>query len=573
MSYGGRLPAGAGAAAPLVGWIAICDPGPVRQTGRVGFTEVDLLTLAGQAVYARGEEYVRHVHGLVVTGSSAQASIRAKRVYWVELSWADGGDGIGGSCTCPHHAEGNFCKHLVAVGLAVLSGAPSPPSQPEVDALSRYVDRLDRDELAALVLGLARDHEPVRRALQTAAVRAGEPAVDSRELIEHVNETLRVGFVDYRRSFDLAAEVQQLLDELEQLLDAGAADGVRPALERAVTRLRTVSEHADDSAGVLGDACQRAADLHARACREGAPDPVRLARWLAKFRLETPGWPQTPLANYVGALDLDVYRRAVARAPDDFETRQMRLELLDHDGDVDGAIALLCDGEHPQYGAIISRLAGAGRVDEALQWLDRAVAAGRIWHADDEYHRSYDTATQMYQRAGRLEDALAVRRDAFARNAGWASFARLLDAARLVDRAEAERTERTWALTEAERQAAQPYGDAAALIEIALHEDDPHLAMRTAERYGAGDMWQRLADACATTMPAASAQLYQGQIAELLREANSRNYATAVRYLVKLRELFVAMDQLPAFEVYLDRVRDANKRRPTFMAALDRRLR
>src|SRR5262249_55619036 len=172
----------------------------------------------------------------------------------------------------------------------VLGEAASPPSQPEVDALSQYVDRLDRDELAALVLGLARDHEPVRRALQTAAVRAGEAAVDSRELIEHVNETLRVGFVDYRRSFDLAAEVQQLLDELEQLLDAGAADGVRPALERAVGRLRTVSEHADDSAGVLGDACQRAADLHARACREGAPDPGKLARWLAKFRLETPGW-------------------------------------------------------------------------------------------------------------------------------------------------------------------------------------------------------------------------------------------------------------------------------------------
>jgi hypothetical protein len=163
-----------------------------------------------------------------------------------------------------------------------------------------------------------------------------------------------------------------------------------------------------------------------------------------------------------------------------------------------------------------------------------------------------------------------VRRDAFARHAGWSSFAKLLDAARLADRADAERT---WALAEAERQAAQPYRDAAALIDIALHEDDPHGAMRTAERYGAGDIWQRLADACATTMPAASAQLYQAQIAELLREASSRNYAIAVGYLVKLRELFVRMDQLPAFEVYLDRVRDANKRRPTFMAALGRRLR
>jgi hypothetical protein len=76
-----------------------------------------------------------------------------------------------------------------------LGEAPLPPSELETHALSRYVERLDRGELVALALGLAPDHEPVRRAVQTAAVRAGEPAVDFRELIERVNETLRVGFV------------------------------------------------------------------------------------------------------------------------------------------------------------------------------------------------------------------------------------------------------------------------------------------------------------------------------------------------------------------------------------------
>jgi uncharacterized Zn finger protein len=40
-----------------------------------------------------------------------------------------------------------------------------------------------------------------------------------------------------------------------------------------------------------------------------------------------------------------------------------------------------------------------------------------------------------------------------------------------------------------------------------------------------------------------------------------------------VRELFDAMGQRPAFETYLDRVREENKRRPTFMAELDRRLR
>jgi uncharacterized Zn finger protein len=531
----------------------------------VQFTDDELLARAGEAVFARGEGYVRYVHGLVVSDGSARASIQAKRVYQVELSWANG---VAGSCTCPHYADGNFCKHLVAVGLAVLDGVPPPPSSSEEAALAAYVDELDRDALAELVLDLAREHEPARRVLQVRAVRAGQAVVDPAELVSRVNDTLSVGFVDYRRSFDVAAVAQDMLDDLQDLLDAGVAEAVRPALQRATMRLRKVGEQADDSAGVLGDAGQRAADLHARACREGSPDPVKLAKWLLKFRLESPGWPHTPLADYVEALDLDVYRRGVARASDGPEVEQMRLELLDNDSDVSGAIAFLSSGQHVQFGAIIDRL--RDRPVEALEWLDRAVAAGRVWHADDEYHRSYDTAVRMYQDAGRLDDALAIRRDAFARQAGAPTFRALLDAARLVGREDADRK---WALAEAERLAADQFGTGRALIEIALHEGDLHRAVRAAQRYGAAGAWQPLAEACAPVMPAAAAELYQAQIAELLQQADSRNYQLAVGHLLKVRELFATMDQRPAFDVYLDRIREEHKRRPTFMAELERRLR
>jgi hypothetical protein len=45
----------------------------------------------------------------------------------------------------------------------------------------------------------------------------------------------------------------------------------------------------------------------------------------------------------------------------------MLLELADHDGDVDRAVHLLAQREHPQYGAIVDRL--------------RAPAAPRMrWH-------------------------------------------------------------------------------------------------------------------------------------------------------------------------------------------------
>ena len=81
-------------------------------------SETSLLKAAGDLVYARGEDYVRYVRGLRTTDFKAYASIQAKNVYQVELDWS--GPLPDGSCTCRHHADGNFCKHLVATGLAAI---------------------------------------------------------------------------------------------------------------------------------------------------------------------------------------------------------------------------------------------------------------------------------------------------------------------------------------------------------------------------------------------------------------------------------------------------------------------
>ena len=132
------------------------------------------------------------------------------------------------------------------------------------------------------------------------------------------------GFVDYRRSFEVAGVASEVLDELENHLNSGAAEVVRPALLRALTRLRKIIEQADDSSGSIGDECQRAADLYARACRLGEPDPVKLATWLVKFRADSPGWPHVVLADFVDAFDeqaLGTYRRAVAALDRKLEDR------------------------------------------------------------------------------------------------------------------------------------------------------------------------------------------------------------------------------------------------------------
>ena len=143
----------------------------------------------------------------------------------------------------------------------------------------------------------------------------------------------RNGF--HATSMDEVAEAAgEMLDELENHLNSGAAEVARPALLRALTRLRKIIEQADDSSGSIGDQCQRAADLYARACRLGAHDRVKLATWLVKFRADSPGWPNLVLADFVDAFDeqaLATYRRAVAALAADPELNYadaVELQLL-----------------------------------------------------------------------------------------------------------------------------------------------------------------------------------------------------------------------------------------------------
>jgi hypothetical protein len=287
-------------------------------------SEKRLAAIAGPASYAKAQDYVHCVRGLRAESGQAAASVQGKAVYRVSLEWGDGA--ISGTCDCPQHRDGNFCKHLVAVGLAVLDQtSPGPtrpgPSNPPGDsrsAVDRYLDSLDAQALRDLVVETAAYSQAALRMLEVrAASGQGDTEAVSQHLLEAVNQALSSrGFIDYRRSFGVARDANEALDELQRHLDEGAADAARPALLRALTRLRTITLQADDSGGVIGDACQRAADLYARACREGAPDPVKLARWLAKFRAESPGWPQTVLPDFVPAFDakaLATYRNAITK--------------------------------------------------------------------------------------------------------------------------------------------------------------------------------------------------------------------------------------------------------------------
>lgn len=414
----------------------------------------------------------------------------------------------------------------------------------------------------------------------------GDLSALTEELMDAIKDaTSPRGFIHYRRTFEIGTDIQKVLDELEELIEHGGADAARPALLKALTATRRMTLQADDSGGVIGDACQRAADLYARSCREGHPDGVKLARWLLRFRKDSPGWPQTPLEDFAPALGdkgLALYRKGVAdldaeQAGRDhferFDVDQMLLELADHDGDGDAAIALLTrDPERLAHGEVINRLLAAGREAEAVSWTDRAVAAGRLGLLDqhgrrNEYWLDPREVADRYLEHDRPGDALAVLRRAFSRQPSRAAYDVV---GRFADRLGLGPVERAWALDEARRAAQRPHATGQALVEIALGDGDLDAAWAAADEFGAGDAWSRLADASKDSCPMRAVGLHLAALRPKLERADPRTYAEVAKQLVTMRAFYEAGGALDEFEALLGDLRETYRRRPTFIAALDK---
>lgn len=133
----------------------------------------------------------------------------------------------------------------------------------------------------------------------------------------------------------------------------------------------------------------------------------------------------------------------------------------------------------------------AGRDDEVVNWIDRAVAEGRASSqgGGNGYWLSPSDITDTYRGIGRIDDAIAVLRADFIRHPAAHAYRSLVDFAATIDRAD---TERAWALDHARELAGGP-GAGSVLVQLALSEGDVDAAWEAADRYSPGWAWQELA--------------------------------------------------------------------------------
>lgn len=566
----------------------------VNSSGPI-FTLSRLEAAAGTVIYERGERIIHAVRDVLRNESSIHGTVKGTQSYTVSLKWD--GQEIIGHCNCPYAVSAAVCKHMVALGIVALKGTEKQPDDP----VPAYLDSLDVQQLRDLVLFIAgRSEESSRALLNRAELAAGKIQTIVDEYMAQAKSLLGGRrFVGYYEAMDLATAAMAYLDEVESLLNQGYADEVAPVFLWVATRMRKrLMTDIDDSAGMTGDVCQRAIELYARACREGNPDPIKLGKWLAKFRLDSPGWPDISLQDFAPALGkqgVDAFRKLVnAAIPKeergyggqiivlDFELRAMKLELADYDQDVDLAVHYLSEGGRLQYAAIIQRLLKAARREEAIAYLDQAVADSSIsprrmlgiYPQDSTFDVDAGWAADLYIEEGRGDDALAVVRSIFRRFTGTHTFDLVIDTAQRVGDPEQERKE----LLEWVENQNWVRGDQA--IDIFLHVGEVQRAWEIYEKWGAVSVWETLASARAKDRPKDAIVIYQDQVDILLEGQTGRSVSNQALRLIKAA-LKIAQEadknsgntdapHRAMIDRWVAGLRDTYARRPTLIQALDK---
>ncbi len=287
-----------------------------------------LRRVAGERFFDRGEAYFAEgaVRSLRRDGGGVKAVVQGTHRYRVHI-WADDGD-LGYDCTCPVGRDGEFCKHCVAVGLAWHAGGQSDDAGVTEDAetafgeedLRAYLLGLDNKELVSMLLDQADENERLHRRLMVRATQAARGTANLSVWKEALEDALETGgFVQYREAYDYAAGVEEVIESLEDLLQAGQADSVIQLAEHGLAEVEQSLEYIDDSDGWMGGLLGHLQELHLEACRRTRPDPVDLAERLFEGEMESSfdAFHRAALvyADILGEAGLAAYRRSPRPAP------------------------------------------------------------------------------------------------------------------------------------------------------------------------------------------------------------------------------------------------------------------
>ncbi|MFE4793898.1 SWIM zinc finger domain-containing protein [Streptomyces sp. NPDC056708] len=551
-----------------------------------GFDKNDLRALAGPRSFERGQGYVDAVTAVEVGDGWITATVHGTDAYAVELSL--GGPGrLGGECDCPYGMEGNFCKHLVALGLTALAEAAALPQQrsrarSRAQKLDVWLAGLSRDELLTLVREQIAEDRQVRRRLELRAASArgdlAEVRTRIRELLD-ITPFAQYGYVEYADARAYGEQAAQAVSAITALTSTGRAEDAIDLSREAMRLLSEVQDGIDDSDGQLGEVGAALAEAHLDACRTARPDPDETGRWLVRHVLsdldDLTDVDPLDYADVLGEQGMVTVRQLAVEAWRGNRTGWAEKYLMERlakaGNDVDTVVAVHAADLAPDgstHLVIARELDTAGRPDESLRWAERGVeeASGPV----TPDIALVDYLCDRYTRADRLSDVVALRRDTLAARRSLTAYQQLRTAAQAADRWQTER-ERALALLRADAQQRQrSWCGGPVLIDALLDDEDIATAWQAAAETGAHDrQWLTLADQARASRPSDALRVYLRLAEPLTKQTGNTIYEQLTSLLLSIRDCHRRLGTEDEFMSYVAALRAAQRRKRNLMRLLD----
>ncbi len=508
--------------------------------------------LADSASLARGRDYFQR--GLVVSATTradgtVDGIVNGEHSYRVKLgarSW---------SCTCPVGSRGDFCKHCVAVALAVAANSQLADAPPTSGGASADLDNTGSD---------APSGDNVVETLPAARTRILGMFRTRHELVR----------------WDAVSEYVAIASLGEHELRAAAVSWgpakTIPVVEKAIAVVVKVLQRADDSNGEIGELVGDLMALHAELYALAPPAPKKLVDWLINFEFDGSQDFFTPdIADYTAALGvtganllldrLDALEAELPPLTGEWDSARFARHNISHYrerlavalGDPAGVIASFGELTRSyRMHELAKALVEVGAVDQAVDTAERGTLLETGWQAE----RCGQYWAELLHEHRSREAELDARQRVFDR---WPTSVNALELAATAGPGWDARAEA--AFTKLEK--AHPRELINSLLALGLVDRAWQDALRlTTDPV----LWTQLVAAREKSDPASVVPVLLILINGDLKVSDARNYKSAVKRLKQLKKALVATGHGDDFAGIVADLREANRRRPRLLDELGR---
>jgi len=376
-------------------------------------------------------------------------------------------------------------------------------------------------------------------------------------------------------------QMHEAVDILEDAIPTTDPAEAYAVTHKAVASAIKVIARADDSSGIIGDACRRLLSLHPQTAAAARVPTGKLVDWMMKFQFDgdVDYFEIDPVAYApaLGDTGIRAYRRRLSeieanlgpRPSNDerwtsthshewftLEWNAQRLAVLDHDIDA----IIRTHAKDRKVAAWLEDTAEAleeiGEIDLAIDWAKQATDFDRghqSLEASDYWCRLLETH--------RPSEALEARLAVFRRWPSSTTAARLHNAAG-----------KTWPdlRDEVINSLSGSPRDAVLFALLTLKDPEFAWAIAHAQALDSDHTWSELVKAYEKIDPLAVLPIHQRLVESQLIEAGAQHYWLAARRLAKMRRLAAGSEQASQVDDLIANLRQTHRRRPRLQQEFDR---